>query len=109
MTSVIITHIKANNLSIVDNVANSHDYSSRTGHHGRTAVRAAPPGDRGRRDPGKQPWHVGSFLTFNGDFFLWNDWALDRKGEPVKVLAKIQPRCTIIKADADADQKVTTS
>lgn len=51
---------------------------------------------RSRRDPGTKPWHIGAFMSFHGDRFVWSGWGLDRNHSPIQLYLGIRPYCEIL-------------
>ena len=51
---------------------------------------------RSRRDPGTKPWHVGAFMRFDGERFVWSGWGLLNGTTPTLLSVAVQPRCEIL-------------
>lgn len=51
---------------------------------------------RSRRDPGTKPWHVGAFMRFDGEQFVWSGWGLLDGASPILLTLGIRPHCEIL-------------
>ncbi|NDC37195.1 MAG: hypothetical protein EBZ48_03985 [Proteobacteria bacterium] len=51
---------------------------------------------RSRRDPGTRPWHIGAFMTFDGERFIWSGDGLRNGFNPTHVTLGIRPHAEIL-------------
>jgi len=51
---------------------------------------------RSRREPGTNPWHIGAFMQFDGEQFVWSGYCISARGIPLKLTLGIRPHCEIL-------------